>query len=87
MHKHTDQEYIAADPFVGDEADITCRTVKIKTARKQHKCFGMTGQQDHFINIGDRYRHEKALVDNSFFGEYKICLKCIDDFMSDCGYD
>lgn len=86
--KYTDSDYIATDPFFGDESDIKCRTVKIKTARKQHKCFGLTGQQDHMINPGDRYRYEKALVDGSFFGEYKICLKCMDEFISDIeGHD
>lgn len=86
--KYTDSDYIATDPFFGDESDLKLRSVKIRTAKTQHKCFGLNGGQDHMINPGERYRYEKALVDGSFFGEYKICLKCMDEFISDIeGHD
>lgn len=81
--KHSDSDYITTDPFFGDESELTCRTIKIKTARKQHVCFSLDGKQDHFINPGDRYRYEKALIDRSFFGEYKICLACMDKLISE----
>lgn len=85
---YSDSDYIAADPFFGDEADLKLRSIKIRTARTHHKCFSLTGIQDHMINPGERYRYEKALVDGSFFGEYKICLKCMDEFISDTeGHD
>jgi len=81
--KRPDSEYISADPFFGDESELTCRNVAIKTARKKHTCFSLNGKQDHEISPGDRYRHETARVDGSFWGSYKICLKCMDRFIDD----
>lgn len=80
MEKHTDAEYIDHDQFQGDEAEITCRTVSLRTARKEHPCFGGLGQygDGHTIKPGDRYRDEKALVDGDFWGRYRICLTCLD---------
>ena len=84
---HTDDDYINADPFFGDEAELTCRTVAIHTARKNHLCYGLSGERDHGIQIGQRYRYERAMVDGSFWGEYKICLRCMDEFMGPEGDD
>lgn len=78
---HTDIDYIVNDPFAGDEAELTLRKVTIRTARKKHQCYGLTGNHDHFIFPGERYRHEKARIDNSFFGEFKICLSCMNKFI------
>ena len=77
-HKHTESEYTSADPFQGDEAELKCRTVTLRKARKDHLCYGLNGKQDHGIQAGQFYRHERALVDGSFFGEYRICLPCMD---------
>lgn len=85
--KHTDDEYINADPFSGDEAELTCRNVTIRTAKKNHLCYGLGGERDHGIQIGQRYRYERARVDGSFWGEYKICLHCMDEFMGPEGDD
>lgn len=76
----TDQDRIDCDPFFGDEGELKCRKVTIKTARKQHACFlgSAFGGDNHTIQPGDRYRHEKALVDGDFWGEWKCCMKCID---------
>ncbi len=81
MAERSDAEYASADPFFGDESDIRCRTVAIRTARKPHKCFTLNGKQDHEIPAGAKYRHERARVDGSFWGEYRICLKCMDQFI------
>jgi len=78
----TDAEYINTDPFFGDEGDLTCRTVAIRTARKPHLCMTLSGKQDHSIQPGERYRYERALVDGDYWGEYKLCLRCMDDFIS-----
>lgn len=80
---HTDADYISYDPFIGDESDLTCRSVKMVKARKSHPCFTLTGKQDHTIEPGQRYRHEKALVDGSFWGDYRICLSCMDRLIDD----
>jgi hypothetical protein len=80
--KHTESDYLKADPFGGDESDIKCRTVTIKRARKEHTCYGLEGKQDHAIKKGDHYRHERALVDRTFWGEYRLCLDCMDKFLA-----
>lgn len=93
MTKYTDAEYIDHDQFPGDEAEITCRTVSMRTARKEHPCFGGQGQHGdgHTIKPGERYRDEKALVDGDFWGRYRICLVCldkqIDELMGEDGGD
>ena len=38
------KEYLSYDPFYGDEADLTCRTLKIVKARKDHVCFSLDGK-------------------------------------------
>lgn len=81
--KHTDEVYIGTDPFFGDEAERACQSVVIRTSRKEHACFSLDGKQDHTIQPGERYRHERALIDGSFWGEYKICLGCMDKFIDD----
>ncbi len=83
MQKHPDLMYIDTDPFQGDESELTCRTVTIRTARKEHICFDIHGRSDHTIKPGERYRFERARVDGDFWGEYKICLKCMDKMISD----
>ncbi len=83
MSKNTDADYISHDPFQGDEADLKCRTVGIRTARKEHSCFSMPGTAAHTIKPGERYRHERARVDNSFWGDYRICLNCLDSWIAE----
>lgn len=79
---NTTSDYINADPFSGDEAELTCRTVAIRTARKEHSCYGLSGRCDHTIKPGQQYRHERARIDGSFWGEYRICLSCMDKFIA-----
>jgi hypothetical protein len=83
MNQRSDEEYIGTDPFFGDESDLTCRNVTIRTARKAHVCYGLGGRRDHSIQPGERYRFERARVDDSFWGEYKICLRCMAKFIDD----
>lgn len=72
----TNDEIINFDPFIGDDAHLTCRKASIKKARKVHTCFNLAGDA-HSINVGERYRHETACIDGEFFETYKICLSCI----------
>lgn len=77
-----DSDYLEHDPFCGDDGDLTCRNVAIRTARKEYACFGGAGDGDgHTIKPGDRYRYETALVDGDFWGTYRICLPCIDKWI------
>ena len=78
----TDEEYLSFDLFSGEEGELSLRHVEIRTARKQHQCFGHDGTLSHAIEPGQRYRHEKALVDGSFFGQYRVCLSCLDKMIS-----
>lgn len=82
-HKYSIEEYIDNDPFQGDESELTCRNIEIRRARKPHKCFSLNGRQDHDIQPGQLYRYEKALVDGDFWGEYRICLHCMDKWLAD----
>ena len=82
MKPNTDQDYRDYDPFFGEEAELTCVTVQIKVARKEHVCYGLSGKRDHTIKVGDKYRYQKYLVDGDFWGKYKICLACMDKFIS-----
>lgn len=81
----TDEERIRHDLFPGEEGDVKLRAVTIKTARKEHECFlSMAyGGVPHTIQPGERYRHEKALIDGDFWGMYKCCLKCVDREIKD----
>jgi len=81
--KHSNERYIDVALFEGEEAQITCRTVAIRTARKAHVCFGNESRSDHQIQPGDRYRHERALVDGDHWGEYRMCLPCLDKHIAE----
>ena len=76
----TDENRLEYDMFQGDDAEISCRTVAIRTAAKEHTCFGGLGSygDGHTIKKGERYRHERARIDGDFWGEYRICLHCLD---------
>lgn len=79
------KSYVTTDPFHGDESHLTCRTVTLRQARKNYLCYGLTGKRDHGIQAGTIYRYERARVDGSFWGEYRICLACMDEFI-ECRY-
>ncbi|WP_331708749.1 hypothetical protein [Pandoraea sputorum] len=72
--------YLTHDPFFGDEAELTCRQVRLVTARKEHECFlsQAHGREHHTIAAGELHRVETALVDGSFWGKYRCCLPCMD---------
>ena len=81
--RHSDEAYLAADPFQGDEAELLCRSVVLRVARKAHPCYSLNGKRDHEIKPGDRYREERALVDRSFWGRYRLCLGCLDGWLAE----
>lgn len=77
-HKYPDTDYLTFDPFFGDEAEISCRTVKLVKVRKPHVCFFGLNGDGHQIASGDHARHEKALVEGSYWGNYYMCIPCLD---------
>lgn len=83
--KHTDAEYLSVDLFQGDESELTCRTVKLVTTRKEHACHAYTAPCT--IPAGSRARHERARVDGDFWGSYYACLPCLDRALSEFAED
>ena len=86
---HTDEQRLEYDLFFGEEGETSFRTAKIRTAKKEHSCFGGAGayQDGHTIKPGERYRHEKALIDGDFWGQYRICLACLDKWIAEMDGD
>ena len=80
---YTEQDYISFDPFFGEEADITCRTVKLVKVRRPHPCFFGQNGDGHGIAQGDIARHEKALVDGDYWGSYYLCIPCLNREIAD----
>jgi hypothetical protein len=80
---HSDQEYIEFDLFAGDEGELTLNKVSIRTARKEHACINFLECAPHVITPGQRYRYERALVDGDFWGEWKMCLDCMDKWIGE----
>lgn len=78
-----ESDYLRFDPCEGDEGEITCRTVKLVHARKEHACFMGAGHygDGHTIKPGDLYRYEKALVDGDFWGQYRVCVPCMNKWL------
>ncbi|EON11947.1 hypothetical protein [Pandoraea sp. SD6-2] len=85
LRRHTEAEYLTYDLFMGEEADIKCRTVKLVTARKPHACWlgQALGAKPHEIAVGELHRYEKALVDGYYWGSYRCCLRCMDAEIDD----
>lgn len=85
--KFNDEDYIRFDPFDGEEAAIACRTVKLVQARKERPCFiGATpGKDGHSILPGNLYRSERALVDGDYWGNYAVCIPCMDEWLTEVG--
>lgn len=77
------EDYLELNLFVGEEADITCRTVKLVRTRKRHACFFGQNGDGHSIAVGAYARHEKALVDGDYWGSYYICIPCLDRELAD----
>jgi hypothetical protein len=80
---YTEQDYIDFDLFFGEEANITCRTVKLVKVRKPHPCFFGANGDGHSIGQGIYARHEKALVDGDYWGSYYLCIPCMDREIAD----
>ncbi len=84
MSRHPDHDYIQFDPCEGDrDVDVRMRTVKLVVARKEHACFLGSGPygDGHTIKPGDRYRFERALIDSDYWGQYRVCLPCMDKWL------
>ena len=83
--KYTEDDYLNEDWFQGDEAEISCRTRKMVTVRKEHDCWLSLayGKTPHKIEIGSRAYFEKAFVDRSFWGKFYMCTDCMDELLTE----
>ena len=83
-----ERDYLAFDPCEGDrDVDVRCRTVKMVRARKEHPCFLGAGSygDGHTIKPGEMHRYETALVDGDYWGKYRVCVACMDKWLSELG--
>ena len=83
--KYDPDEYLRWNLFEGDEAEIQCRSVRLVKVRKEHVCYSSQayGEEQHTINKGEMARFEKALIDRSFWGQYYVCIACMDRFIDE----
>lgn len=82
----TDEVRIQFDPFGADDSKVEMETQKIVSVRKRHVCYGSyfpdEKRGEHYINIGDRARLDKALVEGDWCSYY-FCLTCLDKMIRD----
>lgn len=87
--KFPDTDYLRFNPCEGDmDVDIRCRKVKLVKARREHACFMGSDPRygdQHTIKPGDTYRDESALVDGDYWGRYKVCVPCMDKWLTEIG--
>lgn len=80
-----ERDYLVWDPFDGErDTGIRCQKTTLRRARKRWTCFGLLGEQDHYIEPGDLYRHEKA-IDGGRWGCYRLCIGCMDKWLTEIG--
>lgn len=85
----TDEDRLEYSIFQGEDGDIRLHTKHMRTAAKEHPCFGGLGSHGdgHTIKKGDCYRHDRARVDGDFWGEYRICTRCLDKWIAELNGD
>lgn len=86
--KYPEHDYICFDPFEGDrDVDVRCRTVKLVRARGEHPCWHGDNRDvsdgPHTIKHGELHRYEKALIDREYWGSYRICIACMDQWFDE----
>lgn len=80
-----ERDYLVWDPFDGErDTAIRCQQTTLRTARKRWTCFGLLGEQDHEIQPGELYRHEKGFVDGRW-GCYRLCIQCMNKWLTELG--
>lgn len=79
--KHPDHLYLQ-DPFSADDSEVACKRVKLVKGRKQYSCFTLgDGTPPHIIEAGELHRYESALIDSDYWGQYRVCLNCMNKFI------
>lgn len=82
---YTEDDYLNEDWFFGDEVEISCRTRKMVTVRKEHDCYlsQCHGKTPHKIQKGERAYFEKALIDRDFWGKFYMCKPCMNSALDE----
>lgn len=80
-----ERDYLVWDPFDGErDTGIRCQQTTLRRARQRYTCFGLLVEQDHEIQPGDLYRHEKGFADGRW-GCYRLCIGCMDKWLTEIG--
>ncbi len=80
-----ERDYLVWDPFDGErDTGIRCQQTTLRRARQRYTCWGLLGEQDHEIQTGDLYRHEKGFADGRW-GCYRLCIGCMDKWLTEIG--
>ena len=80
-----ERDYLVCDPFDGErDTGIRCQQTTLRRARQRYTCWGLLGEQDHEIQPGDLYRHEKGFADGRW-GCYRLCIGCMDKWLTEIG--
>ena len=84
MKKYSDQEYLNIDLFGCDESKVECESSKMVKCRKEHECYGSYFPSYegniHKIKIGEKARHDKAIVEGRWEGYY-LCIPCLNRYI------
>ncbi len=80
-----ERDYLVCGPFDGErDTGIRCQQTTLRRARQRWTCFGLLGEQDHEIQPGDLYRHEKGFAQGRW-GCYRLCIGCMDKWLAEIG--
>ena len=80
-----ERDYLVWDPFDGErDTGVRCQQTTLRRARQRYTCWGLLGEQDHEIQPGDLYRHEKGFADGRW-GCYRLCIACMDKWLTELG--
>ncbi len=80
-----EREYLAWDPFDGErDTGVRCQQTTLRRARQRYTCYGLLGEQDHEIQQGDLYRHEKGFAEGRWRC-YRLCIGCMDKWLTEIG--
>lgn len=81
----SERDYLVWDPFDGErDTGIRCQQTTLRRARQRYTCWGLLGEQDHEIQPGELYRHEKGFADGRW-GCYRLCIGCMDKWLTEIG--
>jgi len=85
--KHTEEDYLNADPFF-DESEVLYRKTKLVKTRKEHTChviqllYKNPTTEPHIIPVGKMAVMETAQVEGEW-GKTYMCIECLDKYLDE----